>query len=517
MSEDRGRPGLRDEVAEQKVLVVDDEPVLRDVLCKLLAQPRRALVGVASEEEALAAAADGSFCAALVDKNLIGASGLGLARTLRKLHPELEVILMSGHASIESALEAMKIGAFDYVTKPIEDYASLSIKLQNAVDKSLLVREQRALIRQLFDSELRFRTLFEATPDALLVVDAVSGRFEDANPAALALYGYSPGELVRMRPADLFDPAAGMTAHGKKDGSRFSAEVTSSRFELRGRSLMTLSVRDVSAREAAEKEQRALAERLRRSQKMEAIGRLAGGIAHDFGNLLAVVQAHADLIGEDMEGDHPARPDLDGIQRATARGASLTQHLLLFGRSKEVEQASVCCNAVVADVQRMLSRVLGPRVKLLAEPGPDLWSVRADGDQLGQVLLNLTLNARDALCGAGTICVRTENLVFERSLTLAVGELPAGRYVRLSVTDDGSGMTPEVMLRLFEPFFTTKPVGQGTGLGLATAYGIVRSANGGMEVKSKPGEGSTFAVYLPACEAPAAKMGARPAVSGIVP
>jgi two-component system, cell cycle sensor histidine kinase and response regulator CckA len=509
MSHAQVRAGLRDEVPAQKVLVVDDEAVLRDVLCKLLAQPHRVLVGVGSAEEALAAAADGSFCAALVDKNLIGASGLGLARTLRKLHPELEVILMSGYASIESALEAMQIGAFDYVTKPIEDYASLSMKLQNAADKSLLVRQHRALIRNLFDSELRFRTLFEATPDALLVVDAVSGRFEDANPAALALYGYSPGELVRMRPADLFDPAAGKTAHGKKDGSRFSAEVTSSRFELGGRSLMTLSVRDVSAREAGEKEQRALAERLRRSQKMEAIGRLAGGIAHDFANLLAVVQAHA--------GDHPARSDLEGIQRATAHGASLTQQLLLFGRNKAVEQAAVCWNAVVADVQRMLSRVLGPRIRLLAEPGADLWLVRADGDQLGQVLLNLTLNARDALCGRGTIFVRTENVVFERSLTLAEGELPAGRYVRLAVTDDGSGMSPEVMSRLFEPFFTTKAVGHGTGLGLATAYGIVRSASGGMEVKSRPGEGSTFAVYLPACEAPAQDAAARPPWSRAVP
>jgi two-component system, cell cycle sensor histidine kinase and response regulator CckA len=320
-----------------------------------------------------------------------------------------------------------------------------------------------------------------------------------------------------MRPADLFDPASGKTAHGKKDGSRFNAEVTSSRFELGGRCLMTLSVRDVSAREAGEKEQRALAERLRRSQKMEAIGRLAGGIAHDFANLLAVVQAHADLIGDDLEGDHPARPDLEGIQRATARGASLTQQLLLFGRNKAVEQAAVCWNAVVADVQRMLSRVLGPRIRMLAEPGPDLWLVRADGDQLGQVLLNLTLNARDALRGRGTICVRTENVVFERSLTLVEGELPAGRYVRLAVTDDGSGMSPEVMSRLFEPFFTTKAVGHGTGLGLATAYGIVRSASGGMEVRSRPGEGSTFAVYLPAWEAPAQDAAARPPWSRVLP
>jgi nitrogen-specific signal transduction histidine kinase/CheY-like chemotaxis protein len=277
--------------------------------------------------------------------------------------------------------------------------------------------------------------------------------------------------------------------------------------------MMTLSVRDVSAREASEKEQRAMAERLRRSQKMEAIGRLAGGVAHDFANLLAVVQAHADFIGEGLKGDHPTRPDLEGIQQATARGAALTQQLLLFGRSKAVEQAAVSWNEVIADVQRMLSRVLGPQVRLLAEPGPNLWFVRADADQLGQVLLNLTINARDALGDGGTIRVRTENVVFDRSHPLAEGELPAGRYVRLAVTDDGSGMTPEVMARLFEPFFTTKEAGKGTGLGLATVYGIVQSASGGMEVTSKPGEGSTFAVYLPACEAPAEQRPQGPRLS----
>ncbi|GAC1340045.1 MAG: hypothetical protein NVSMB23_09820 [Myxococcales bacterium] len=502
MSEVHGRAGLREDAPPQKVLVVDDEAVLRDVLCKLLAQPRRVLVGAASAEEALATAADGSFCAALVDKNLVGTSGVKLARTLRKRHPELEVILMSGYASIESALEAVQIGAFDYVTKPIDDYASLSLKLQNAVDKSLLVRRHRELMRQLFDSELRYRTLFEATPDALLVYDDSLGRFEDANPAALALYGYAPAELVRMKPEDLFDPVAGQTRHRKKDGKWFSAEVTSSRFQLGGRSLRTLSVRDVSAREEGEREQRALTERLRRAQKMEAIGRLAGGVAHDFSNLLAVVQAHADFIGEGLHGEHPARADLEGIQKATARGAALTQQLLLFGRTKAIEQASVSWNQVVLEVQKMLSRVLGPQVKLLAEPGPDLWFVRADPDQLGQVLVNLTINARDALPQGGTIRVRTENVVFDRPHPLAEEELPAGSYVRLVVADDGSGMPPEVMARLFEPFFTTKEVGKGTGLGLATVYGIVRASGGGLEVQSRPGAGSTFAVYLPACAPP---------------
>ena len=171
----------------QRVLIVDDEPVVREVLGKLLATPGRELIAVDGYESALAAAAGSGFDAALIDKNLFGRSGLALARTLRSEHPQIEVILMSGFASLESALEAVQLGCFEYVTKPIEDFAALDLKLQNAIGKSKMLRRERDLRQRLLESELRFRTLFEATPDALLVVDAQSRALVDANAAALAL------------------------------------------------------------------------------------------------------------------------------------------------------------------------------------------------------------------------------------------------------------------------------------------------------------------------------------------
>jgi signal transduction histidine kinase len=480
-----------------KILIVDDEPVVLDVLKRLLEEDGRDIALAATPAEAMAIASQGPLSVALVDKNLQGASGLDVSRKLKAVQPDVEVILITGYASLETAIEAVQIGAFDYLTKPIDDYAALSLKVHNAIEKSQLRRSQRELLDRLMESEARYRHLVASAPDAVVVYDAESGLVQDANGAAVQLYEYTLEELTRVRATQLGPTEAGRHQHRRKDGTQFAADVSSTEFTLNGRLLRVQSVRDATATVQAERERRALEDRLRLSQKMEAVGRLAGGVAHDFNNLLTIISAHAEFLSQDLG---PGNTEVQGISRAAERGAALTKQLLLFSRHKPVAHEQMDLNQAVTDVMRLLTRVLGEGVRLESQRAPDLWQVRADPDQIGQVLINLAVNARDAMPKGGKLRVCTANEVVATPRTLRGGELAPGRYTTVSVEDSGEGMSDEVLARLFEPFFTTKDYGKGTGLGLATVYAIVRSCDGMIDVESRPGAGSTFRVYLPASE-----------------
>jgi nitrogen-specific signal transduction histidine kinase/CheY-like chemotaxis protein len=256
-------------------------------------------------------------------------------------------------------------------------------------------------------------------------------------------------------------------------------------------------VRDVSEREAAETARRDLEQNLRQAQKMEAVGRLAGGIAHDFSNLLAVILGYSDLLARDLPpGNLRVRESAEGIVEAAHRAVGVTRQLLTLSRKKLLRPEVLSLNRVVQDLGKLLARAIGERIELSTRLEEGLWPVIADADQLAQVLLNLAVNARDAMPDGGPLAVTTSNA----ELAEAASDLglPAGRYVVLEVKDGGCGMSEEVRARIFEPFFTTKETG--TGLGLATVYGIVRQAGGGIRVDSRPGAGSTFTVHLPAAD-----------------
>ena len=475
-----------------RVLIVDDEPVVLEILRRILEHEGHLVVACPGRAEALSLARERQLDVALLDKNLVGASGLELARELRVLQPELEVILLTGYATFESAVEAVQAGIFDYLTKPVEDFATLATKVRHAGEKSQLRRDQRELLRRLTDQELRYKRLVESSPDAMLLVDA-AGRIEDANPAACRLYGRAMQELQGLNLLELQGSSEGVQEFHRKRGGEVPVEVTSTSFEQDGRTLRLFSVRDVSAR-------RQLEEQVRISQKMEAIGRLAGGVAHDFNNLLAVFRAHGEFLAQLIPTTDPSWPDVEGILRTSTRGAALTHQLLLFSRRKPSGIGHLDPNASVIDLQKLLSRVLGAQVQVAIQLDKAAWPVRGDPDQLSQVLLNLSLNARDAMPQGGQLVVRTENFELDVPRATPQGQLPAGRYVHLSVRDTGSGMTPEVQARIFEPFFTTKPAGQGTGLGLATARAIVHGFGGLMEVDSSPGAGTCLSLWLPATE-----------------
>jgi PAS domain S-box-containing protein len=491
------------------LLIVDDEPVILDVFRRFLEGEGRTLLLAGSAREAIARASEaGDIDVALVDKNLGDGSGLDVARRLKAMKPDVEVILVTGYASLDSAIQAVQIGAYDYVTKPVSDYDALNLKVENAAEKVRMKRAQRELVARLTESEELHRGVFETSSDAILLVHVEAGFVEDANPAAERLYGRPRSALRRLRLADLVDPeadpaqpAVGARAapsrHRRADGTTFPVEITAGELRLGERGLRVLSVRDVSEREAAEQERRALEQSLRQAQKMEAVGRLAGGVAHDFSNVLAVVLGYSELMTRDLEGrDVRLRECAEGIVEAANRAVGVTRQLLTLSRKKLLRPEVLSLDKVVQDLGKLLARAIGERIEITTSLQPDLWPVLADADQLAQVLLNLAVNARDAMPDGGALEIATANV------TLAAPardlDLPAGRYVTLTVKDRGCGMTEEVRARLFEPFFTTKETG--TGLGLATVYGIVRQAGGAIRVDSTVGVGTTFTAYFPAAE-----------------
>ena len=400
-------------------------------------------------------------------------------------------------------------------------------------------------------AEAQFRALLEAAPDAMVCVHR-HGRIALVNAQAERLFGYSREEMVGQevemlvpeharavhpsRRARYFpNPqprpmGAGMELAGRrKDGTEFPAEISLSAIETDEGVLVTATVRDVSDRlevqaererlkaQAERERTQAQAERERRksqaererlerqlhqSQRLESLGQLAGGVAHDFNNLLGVIVNYTAFVVEEIAkpdgGDREAvRQDLDQVRRAADRATELTHQLLAFGRREVVRPRVLDLNEVVRDVEQFLRRTLGEDVELVTSLAPDLHAVMADPGQLEQVLVNLAVNARDAMPGGGRLTIETDNVVIDADYAELRPGLEPGEHVRLRVSDTGAGMSPEVIERVFEPFFTTKPKGEGSGLGLATVYGIVAQAGGHARFHSEPGLGTTFTALLP--------------------
>jgi PAS domain S-box-containing protein len=347
-----------------------------------------------------------------------------------------------------------------------------------------------------------YRALFEGAPDAALVLDA-DGRVLDANARACELFGFARAAFVGRELADAAGyvgralaagPCRDEAAHCRADGTVLRLEVSAAAV---GPAVLA-TYRDATDRRRTE-------EGLRRAARLEAVGQLAGGVAHDFNNMLTVIAGYADVAADRLPADDPAGDALTEIRAAAHRAADLVRQLLAFSRQQVVRPRPVRLAERLADLRKMLARLLGEDVRLVTAADPDLAAVRADPTQIDQVLVNLAVNARDAMPAGGTLTIECRNL--------PAGD-DRGRVVRLTVSDTGTGMTEEVKARIFEPFFTTKPAGKGTGLGLATVFGIVRQAGGTIGVESRPGLGTTFRVDLPAAEAadePDAPAAPRPA------
>ena len=260
---------------------------------------------------------------------------------------------------------------------------------------------------------------------------------------------------------------------------------------------VVVTSRDITPQKEAQQAHDKLQAQLLQSQKMESVGRLAGGIAHDFNNLLGVILGNAEIALESRDMDPAVRVGLQEIRKAAQHSAELTRKLLAFARREDIVPRVVDLNEVVSGMVPMLQRLIGEDVRLLWEPGSALWRVKMDPTQVEQVLANLSVNARDAIDGTGSLGVSTENIVADETLCRRHPGWTPGEYVLLKVSDTGAGMSQETLGNIFEPFFTTKGVGKGTGLGLATVYGIVKQNNGFIEVCSEPGKGTTLWIYIP--------------------
>ncbi len=252
----------------------------------------------------------------------------------------------------------------------------------------------------------------------------------------------------------------------------------------------------------AEEEKAALEEQLRQSQRMEAIGRLAGGIAHDFNNLLTVIRGYSQLSLLEIKEDDKLRGNIEEIQKATQRASDLTRQLLAFGRRQIMKMKVIDLNLLIRELDKMLRRVIGEDIELVTILAEDLGRIKADPGQIEQVIINLAVNARDAMSEGGKLTIKTQNVEIDEDYVWAHVGVTSGSYAMLSITDTGCGMTPEVKDHLFEPFFTTKEVGKGTGLGLSTVYGIVKQSRGNIWAYSEPGRGTTFKIYLPWVDEP---------------
>jgi two-component system cell cycle sensor histidine kinase/response regulator CckA len=281
------------------------------------------------------------------------------------------------------------------------------------------------------------------------------------------------------------------------------AEVTATFDRMRANLQKTLS------------EQKQLEQRLRQAHKMEAIGRLAGGVAHDFNNLLTIIRGHGDILLDRAATVGSDRHSLEQIQKAANRAVSMTRQLLAFSRMQVLEPRIVDLNVVVADMGKMLPRLIGEHIEFSFNPGADVFMVKADPSQIEQVILNLVVNARDAMPQGGTISVRTSNAILDQTQALQRSPMTPGQYVLLSVTDTGHGMDETTKAHIFEPFFTTKELGKGTGLGLATVYGVVKQSGGFIWVESSPGKGTTFEIYLPKAQGKASESEAETKPSSI--
>jgi nitrogen-specific signal transduction histidine kinase/CheY-like chemotaxis protein len=256
-------------------------------------------------------------------------------------------------------------------------------------------------------------------------------------------------------------------------------------------------VQDITDRKLAEEEATKLQAQLQQAQKMESVGRLAGGVAHDFNNMLGVILGHTEMAIEGIDPTQPLYDDLNEIREAAKRSANLTRQLLAFARKQTIAPKSLDLNTTIAEMLNMLHRIIGEDIHLIWQPGTNLRPVNVDPSQIDQILANLCVNARDAIAGVGTITIETGNRILDKNYCAAHTGFVPGEYVSLAVSDNGCGMDKETLAKIFEPFFTTKVIGKGTGLGLSTVYGIVKQNNGFIDVHSELGKGTAFTIYLP--------------------
>jgi len=491
------------------VLLIDDDPDDYLIVRDLLQEAERSPIAVdwaSSYEAGLAAIAERRYNAYLVDFHLGAHTGLeliGAAIAAGHMEP---FILLTGRHHGDSDIAAIQAGASDFLDKSQLTTPLLERSIRYAVERARITADLHA-------SNERYRMVAETATDAIVTVSA-DGTLSFVNRAAEQIFGYRPDELIGqpltlLMPEELrerhslhvgaFLAQESPEAHRKpleqlgrhKRGHTIPLEVSVGVARVGAEMVLVGMIRDVS-------ERRRLEEELRHAQKMEAVGRLAGGVAHDFNNVLTAITGYSDLLLSELGPSQQAqRDDIEQIMQAARRAARLTQQLLAFSRKQVLQPEVIDLNAAVAEMAPMLRRLIGEDVLLATDLAPDLGLIEVDPGQIQQVIMNLAVNARDAMPRGGSLHIATA---------------PADDRVALIVSDTGHGMDAETRRRAFEPFYTTKERGKGTGLGLATVYGIITQSGGEIDLDSAPGRGTTFTIRLPRATAGARTPGPAPAI-----
>jgi two-component system, cell cycle sensor histidine kinase and response regulator CckA len=486
------------------ILIVDDDPGTLQSIGDVLERRGHAVRTATQARAALELLTDRSVDAAILDLHLPDVSGLVLLQAIKTSAPATEVIIITDQASATTAIEAINSGAFGYVTKPFKmDH------LMATIDKALA--KQRAE-RALWERTRSLETLIDAAAVAIVALDA-AGRVTTWSRAAERMFGWKEHEVLGhsvptipdARRAE-FDQAAARNLQGeatlyeshrrRKDGTLIDVlSSTAPIIDAEGLVSGTLAVIiDITERKQLE-------EQLRQAMKMEGIARLAGGISHDFNNLMTVISVRCHLVLGQLPADHPNRRDIKIIGDAGDRAASLTRQLLAFSRSQILDATVLDIDDVISDMKALLEPVLREDVDLIMDLDPSTGQVTADRGQLEQIILILAINARDAMPEGGQFTIGTRNVELDDAYVRRHVDARPGPHVVLTVSDSGTGMDAATRARIFEPFFTTKDIGKGRGLGLAAAYGIIHQSHGHITVDSEPGQGTTFRIYLPRPEA----------------
>jgi two-component system cell cycle sensor histidine kinase/response regulator CckA len=459
-----------------------------------------------------------------------GESLLATPEVLQKMEEKGEVE-RTGARSLDWMGVPLKVGERTFGAVVVQTYSKnvrfcerdkeiltfVSQQVASAVEHK---RNEQALRR----SEWRYRSLVQSSVYGIYRA-SLEGKFLDVNPALISMLGYeSPEELLALDPQkDVFmyaDEHTRLIEEFRRTGRMDGIEV---KWKRKNASPITVRISGRAVSNADEPadvleaiaedvtERRLLEDQFRQAQKMEAVGRLAGGVAHDFNNLLMVISGYTEVILGQLPLDHPLHEKARAIQQASDRATTLTRQLLAFSRKQMLELKIVDVNAVVQDMERLLRPLIGENIELLTRLEPDSGRTRADAGQLEQVLMNLVVNSKDALPTGGQIVIQTRNITLDDAYRGEQTFIRPGDYVLLSVGDNGAGMDRETQSRIFEPFFTTKEKGKGTGLGLSTVYGIVKQSGGYVMVHSEVGRGTTFNIYLPRADEPAEANSAAPA------
>jgi two-component system cell cycle sensor histidine kinase/response regulator CckA len=506
-----------------KILIADDEPRFCESLRFLLSSQGYQICTATSGLEAQNLLSSHQFDLALLDLVIPDIDGHQLLEHINRLYPETLVIIITGNGSLDSAVSALKKGAYDYLRKPFE-YEELLATVQNALNQKRLKSEKEVINGKLEISEDRYRYLVENSPDIIYTLDS-HGNFTFVSDAVERILGFKSGQLIGKHYTFIIHDddlaRAKWTFNERRTGDRSTSGI-----ELRLKSLkgdeeavscevkhVTVELKctgmyDKPATERAKRHlgthgvardisiRKRLEAQLQQSQKMEALGTLAGGIAHDFNNLLMVIQGHISLMLLKIDSSDPHHQRLKSIEDCIQSAAALTGQLLGFARGGKYDVKPIDVNAVLGKTSQMFGRTK-KEIVIRENYGKDIWPVDADQGQIEQVLLNLYVNALQAMPAGGELRLETKNVTYGEFTTRPFS-LEPGNYVKISVTDNGLGMDEKTQQRIFEPFFTTKEMGRGTGLGLASAYGIVKNHKGVIDVESKQGIGTTFSIYLPA-------------------